>query len=228
MAQVKKYHLPPTRLIPNSPHPVLHYQGLLSEPRVREPQQIRSALDANGWEAQWIFRYGATQQSHYHSRVHEAMAVLSGTATIRFGAADTTTTNTNTNAVAHETEPGGVEVQAAPGDVFVVPAGVAHKTFNAAPRADFALLSPGDGRGIPDDGAAGDALADVRLSGFTMMGAYPKDGGAWDFAVGGVADAADFEAPWAVPRPARDPFLGASLDGIVGQWKETVPSEGKS
>ncbi|XXG96647.1 hypothetical protein Hte_002935 [Hypoxylon texense] len=221
MVEVKKYHLPPTRLIPNSPHPLLHYKGLLSEPSQRRPEDIHDTLDGNGWETQWIFRYGPTQQSHYHSRVHEAMVVLSGAAVIRFGVADTDS-NLDQSTWGGAREEGGVEIAAAPGDVFVIPAGVSHKTHDATPSAAFSLLTPGEGRGIaaPD---AREALAGVQLSGFTMMGAYPKDSGSWDFAVGGDG-VGNFEASWDVPKPEKDPFLGDSLDGIVGQWKGSARS----
>ena len=33
----------------------------------------------------------------------------------------------------------------------VIPAGVAHKTYNTRPAAPFQRLSPGDGHGLPDD-----------------------------------------------------------------------------
>ncbi|KAI2628493.1 hypothetical protein GGR54DRAFT_346349 [Hypoxylon sp. NC1633] len=224
MVQVQKYHLPPTRLIPNSPQPLLHYKGLLSEPSQRRPENIHDTLDSNGWETQWIFRYSPTQQSHFHSRVHEAMVILSGTATIRFGVADTDV-DLDKSTWGGACEAGGVEITAAAaGDVFIIPAGVAHKTYDASPAAAIGLLTPGEGRGIPAPDVR-EALARVRLDGFTMMGAYPKGGSGWDFAVGGGDDAGGFEASWNVPRPEKDPFLGDSPEGIVGQWKEPVLSE---
>ncbi|KAI6091832.1 RmlC-like cupin domain-containing protein [Hypoxylon rubiginosum] len=219
MVQVKKYHLPPTRLIPNSPYPLLHYKGLLSDPSKRRPEDIHDTLDGNGWETQWIFRYGATQASHYHSRIHEAMVVLSGTATIRFGVADTDP-DLDKSTWGGACEEGGVEIAAAPGDVFVIPAGVAHKTYNASPSAVFSLLTPGEGRGIPGPDVR-ESLAGVRLSGFTMLGAYPKDCGSWDFAVGGD-DVRNFEVSWNVPKSEKDPFLGNAPEGILGQWGKNL------
>ncbi|KAI1761023.1 hypothetical protein GGR53DRAFT_46215 [Hypoxylon sp. FL1150] len=216
MVEVKKYHLPPTRLIPNSPHPLLHYKGLLYEPSQRRPEDIHDTLEGNGWKTQWIFRYGPTQASHYHSRIHEAMVVLTGTATIRFGVADTDP-DLDKNTWGNAREEGGVDIAAAPGDVFVIPAGVAHKTYDANPSAEFSLLTPGEGRGIPGP-TVREALASVQLLGFTMMGAYPKDCGSWDFAVGGDS-AGNFEASWNVPKPEKDPFLLDAPEGIVGQWR---------
>lgn len=253
MVQVKKYQLPPTDLVPNSPHPVLHYPAFLLNTTTTssnhhhhqpttEPAHLRlyDLFARNGWETQWIYRYGPTQPSHYHARTHEAMAVLSGTATIRFGAADrlddadgddhdhVTTTNSPDGYA-------GVEVRAEPGDVFVLPAGTAHKTFATAGDDDsdggggggdgdgggFALLTPGDGRGIAtrDGEDARAALARVRVSGFAMMGAYPAGGPAWDFAVGGTTPREAYGEVWAVPAPRRDPVLGEAAEGVCGQWK---------
>lgn len=270
MVQVKKYHLPPTDLIPNSPHPVLHYPGFLlplppgdtnnnnnddddnrhhltstSGAETTEPAHLRlhDLFARNGWETQWIYRYGPTQPSHYHARTHEAMAVLSGTATIRFGAADredddadvdhdydghVTTTSTTTTTDHHPACYAGVEVRAEPGDVFVLPAGTAHKTFaTEPPRVDnedgggFALLTPGDGHRVAtrDGEDVRAALAGVRVSGFSMLGAYPAGGEAWDFVVGGGRPREAYEEVWAVPTPRRDPVLGEALEGICGQWK---------
>ncbi|CAN8098819.1 unnamed protein product [Discula destructiva] len=208
MVEVKKYHLPPTDLIPNSPKPLLHYPSLLHHLNIapHAPEHIHDLFARNGWQTQWVFRYGPTQPSHYHSQAHEAMAVLAGTATIRFGVADSETGE-------------GIEIPAKAGDVFVLPAGTAHKTFDTAPASDFALLTPGDGRLV----AAKDvksALAAVELdSGFVMMGAYPVGAGAWDFAVGGEMEKGEYEQVWAVPRPEKDPVLGTAEEGICGLWK---------
>lgn len=215
MIEVKKYNLPPTDLIPNSPHPLLHYPGLLDHLHIpyHAPEKIHDLFHSNGWQTQWIFRYGPTQPAHYHSQAHEVMAVLSGTAAIRFGVADT---SPDLDKSAHEE--GGVEVPAKAGDVFVLPAGTAHKTFATTP-GEFALLTPGDGHRVDADDVRA-ALAGVEIgSGFTMMGAYPMDGGAWDFAVGGERrKGKEYEEVWAVPKPVRDPVLGTAKEGICGQW----------
>ncbi|OAP58712.1 hypothetical protein AYL99_07802 [Fonsecaea erecta] len=238
MVEVKKYHLPPTSLVPNSPHALLHYPGLLSSTATSttstsstspgEKESIASRahdlFTANGWETQWIFRYGPSQRSHYHSRVHECMAVLTGTATIRFGVADTVA-DLEASTYGAGREEGGVEVEARAGDVFVLPAGTAHKTFNTSPAAEFKLLTPGDGHAVATGGggeegrtrSVKDTLDSVELSGFTMIGAYPKGGGQWDFAQGGE-DEGHFDKVWAVPKPENDPVLGKAEEGLVGQW----------
>jgi len=214
MVQVKSYKLPPTKLIPNSPQPLLHYPKFLKENGESKTTQAYDLFHENGWELHWIFRYGPTQTSHYHSAAHECMAVLTGSATIRFGAADTSD-DLEESTHGSGREDAGVEVHAEAGDVFIIPAGVAHKTFDTTPAAEFALISPGDGHGIPDDDER-TALQNVKLEGFTMLGAYPK-GGNWDFAKGGEEDI-DFNKVWAVAKPENDPVLGKSVEGLCGLW----------
>lgn len=219
MVEVKKYHLPPTALIPNSPYPLLHYPGLLSEQLSTSSNiapQVHELFRQNGWKTHWIFRYGHTQESHYHRETHECMAVLSGSATIRFGVADTDPDlekSTHGNAK----EDGGVEIHAHAGDVFILPAGLAHKTHDTTPAKEFALLTPGNGRGVAADDPV-EALEKIQLDGFTMIGAYP-DGGKWDYAVGGE-DAGHYDQVWSVPKPESDPVLGRDEMGLVGLWKD--------
>lgn len=224
MVQVKKYYLPPTPLVPNSPQPLLQYPRLLQQETDRRPDKVNELFDANDWKTQWIFRYGPTQQSHYHSGIHECMVVLSGTATVRFGVADTSN-DLEASTYGDAREKGGIEVDARAGDVFVIPAGVAHKTYNTSPGESFALLTPGFGRGVRTDDVEG-ALGKVALSGFTMMGAYPKNCGTWDFSVGGE-DVKDFARCWSISKPERDPVLGLSPEGLYGQWKEVPLPERK-
>ncbi|KAI0594487.1 hypothetical protein F4775DRAFT_573919 [Biscogniauxia sp. FL1348] len=217
--KVKKYYLPPTSLVPNSPRPLLHYPGFLSEKCAQSPNaaavECYGLFKANGWHTQWVIRYSTTQTSHYHSRAHECMVVLSGSATIRFGVADTDA-DLEQSTYGAGREEGGVEIQAAAGDVFVIPAGVAHKTHDAVPRTPFAILTPGDGHAInARDPRA--ALAEIELSGFTMMGAYPE-GGEWDFAEGGQ-DVGHFDKVWDVGKPAKDPILGEAEEGLGGLWQ---------
>lgn len=225
MVEVKKYHLSPTALIPNSPQPILHYPGLLVQPSEATNAgddaiaiKAHDLFSTNGWETQWIFRYGKTQTSHYHSGVHECMAVLTGNARIRFGVADTSE-DMEENTHGSGMEAGGVEVEAHAGDVFILPAGTAHKTFDTSPLTEFKLLTPGDGHHVLTQGASvRETLANVELSGFTMVGAYPKSGGEWDFAKGGE-NVGNYEKVWSVPKPERDPVLGKSEEGLCGQWQ---------
>ena len=146
------------------------------------------------------------------------MAVLTGSATIRFGVADTDP-DLEVSTYGPGKEDGGIEIQANAGDVFVLPAGLAHKTFDTAPKAEFKLLTPGDGHVIS---AAGKdvraALEEVELDGFTMIGAYPKEGGMWDFAKGGENEG-NYESVWGVRKPECDPVLGKAEEGLSGLWQ---------
>ncbi len=218
--QVHKFFLPPTDLIPNSPRPLLQYKNALPRPANAahcDQVQVYDLFSANGWQVAWIFRYGATQKSHFHSQAHECMAVLSGTARIRFGVADTSSDlDENTHGAAWEA--GGVELEAEAGDVFVIPAGVAHKTYNTQPSAEFALLTPGRGHGLgAEDPRA--ALRDITVDGFAMMGAY--SGGDWDF----VEQGGNYEQVWAVPKPECDPVFGKDGRGLSSTWpgSKTAP-----
>lgn len=215
MVRVKTYNLSPTPLIPNSPLPILHYPNLLSSPSSRDPTKVHETFSRNGWQVQWIYRYGPTQQSHYHSAAHECMAVLSGEATIRFGAADEPGADLEESTHGRAKEDGGLEVKARAGDVFVLPAGVAHKTFDTEPVAEFQLLTAGDGHHVAGKDVA-KSLEGVKLSGFTMIGAYPE-GVMWDFAVGGE-NQGRYEEVWTVPKPSHDPVLGLDPAGLAGLW----------
>ncbi|KAB8270035.1 hypothetical protein BDV30DRAFT_250928 [Aspergillus minisclerotigenes] len=220
VVEVRQYHLSPTYLIPNSPRPLLHYKNVLAKRHNSshcDPGEVWDMFTKNEWNVHWIFRYGPTQLSHYHSKTHECMAVLSGTASIRFGVADTSPDmEQNTHGFAWED--GGLVLEAEAGDVFIIPAGVAHKTHNTKPAAEFALLSPGKGHGIEAENPK-KALSEIQLDGFTMMGAY--NGGNWDF----IATGGDFEKVWAVPKPKYDPVLGMSDEGLCKTWRgsDTVP-----
>ncbi|KAL3475513.1 hypothetical protein BJX99DRAFT_259283 [Aspergillus californicus] len=214
MVEIKQYHLHPTDQIPNSPRPLLHYKNALprnpSTTHVN-PVQVWDLFTKNEWAVSWIFRYGHTQLSHFHSQAHETMAVLSGTATIRFGVADTSD-DLERNTHGEAWEDGSIELAAEAGDVFVIPAGVAHKTYDAKPEAEFRLLTPGEGHGIEAEDPRR-ILGEIELSGFTMMGAY--SGGRWDFVTGG----GNYERVWGVPKPGLDPVFGRGEEGLVRTWR---------
>ena len=222
MVEIKQYLLRPTALIPNSPYPLLHYRGCISADSASIATKFYDRLSDNGWQAQWIFRYAQTQQSHYHSAAHECMVVLTGSATIRFGVADTAD-DMSENTYGDGKEDGGVELYAQAGDVFIIPAGVAHKTFDPTADAltdpEFKLLTPGDGHSLPADIRS--KLDGIELKGFTMMGSYPENGGTWDFAVGGEGAAA-YAKVWAIPAPELDPMLGKSKEGLCTLWNENL------
>lgn len=66
MVQVDKYYVPPTALMPNSPQPLLHYPGFFTLQEKGNAKKVHETFMSNGWETQWIFRYGQMQRFHYH------------------------------------------------------------------------------------------------------------------------------------------------------------------
>lgn len=213
MPKVKIYNLKPTTRIPNSHLPLIHYPGYFG---AVDAGKVFDTFEHNGWTVQWINRYASSQPSHYHSTAHECMAILSGQAVIRFGVADTSS-DLEENTYGNAFESGGVEVHVTAGDVFVIPAGVAHKTYDTNPKADFSLLTPGKGSGVEADDRRA-AVSSVKLSGFTMLGAYPEDT-FWDFKTGSPAERSAWNGIWAIARPEQDPVLGKSPEGICGLWQ---------
>lgn len=225
--EVRTYSLPPTKLIPNSPHVLIHYHGLLTS-LVKDgsfsTNQIYDLFASNGWQSQWIARYGPNQNSHYHSGAHECMVVISGgSAKIRFGVADSKedreqdlglgTAGRDLNEAGREE--GGVLLDAAVGDVFILPAGVAHKTHNTLPRTEgIEFHQPPD---KSNDKGTREFFEKIPVKGeFMMMGAYPK-GEEWDFAIGGEHEG-HYDDVWNVRLPERDPVLGSSAEGLTGLW----------
>lgn len=221
MVHTATYNLRPTVLIPNSRYPLIHYRGILAPSSRSIATRFYDLLSKNQWQPQWIFHYGETQRSHYHSFAHECMVVLTGRATIRFGVGDTVEDMIE-NTYETGKEEGGIELEAQAGDVFIIPAGVAHKTFAPQQDAGFTLLTPGDGHGLPSD--IRNNLDGIELSGFTMMGSYPAEGGGWNFAVGGEGAAA-YADVWAIPPPKLDPILGDSEEGLRALWEQTASSK---
>ncbi|KAI5480102.1 hypothetical protein MNV49_001762 [Pseudohyphozyma bogoriensis] len=200
MTTLMVHHLPPTKLIPNSPFPLLHYRNAFAHlgPNAT-PQTISNAVKANNWDTHWLVRYGDNQRAHYHSIAHESMVVLTGSAKILFGAGDL-------DEEGEVQEEGGVVLEASVGDVFVIPAGVSHKTHAAKPAFPFTLLTPGPAEGVYEG-----PLDEIELTGFTMMGFYEK-GAVWNMAYAGDG----MEKP--VPKALMDPVRGSAEDGLVGIW----------
>ncbi|KAJ8118874.1 hypothetical protein OPT61_g218 [Boeremia exigua] len=220
MVDTRLYTLPPTALMPNSPLPLVHYRGVLQESERTSGHAFDMFWD-NGWLVQWLVRYPHTQRAHYHGASHECMAVLTGTATIRFGVADTDP-DLDKNTYGSAWEDGGIELEARAGDVFIIPAGVSHKTYNTLPAAEFARLSPGDGHKVGIENSRR-AYHDIQLSGFTMLGAYPR-GFQWDFLEGGE-HRGNFELVWRIPKPETDPVFGRDEGGICSLWRDVLQAK---
>lgn len=155
------------------------------------------------------------------------VVVSGGSATIRFGVADSPSWSHGALPPGErgDGEVGGVDVQAGLGDVFIIPAGVSHKTFAPSPPThELAFHQPEDikagkaGEGLDEESEMRhrEFFAKVPVQGeFMMMGAYPR-GGVWDFKVGGE-DRGREERIWGVEVPKRDPVLGEG--GSMEIWR---------
>ncbi|HEY1982148.1 MAG TPA: cupin domain-containing protein [Xanthobacteraceae bacterium] len=100
--------------IPNHPAwPVLLYLSAVRLPLNRDPAAVFEVLfESNGWGDTW--RGGIYDFVHYHSRIHEALAVARGTARLQFGG------------------PFGKVITVKAGDVAVLPAGTGHQCLSAS------------------------------------------------------------------------------------------------
>lgn len=111
--QPTPYHFLDDGAIPNHPTlPLLVYQGVLRLASPDPASVAEQVFATNGWGDSW--RNGIYSFPHYHSTVHEVLAICGGAAQVRFGGSQ-----------------GGVlTVQA--GDVVVIPAGVGHQNLGAS------------------------------------------------------------------------------------------------
>ncbi|MGO4440944.1 cupin [Rhizobium sp. RAF56] len=72
-------------LVPNHPRwPLIIYRAAVEfEGRLDPAAVMEDLFEANGWGDTW--RDGIYDYVHYHSRIHEALGVVRGTARVRFG-----------------------------------------------------------------------------------------------------------------------------------------------
>jgi uncharacterized protein YjlB len=100
--------------IPNhSRYPALAYRAVLDP--AGGPKAAEALFARNGWVPAW--RAGIFPFHHFHSTAHEALAVVSGSATVELGG------------------PGGVALEVRGGDVLVLPAGTGHRRARARSRS---------------------------------------------------------------------------------------------
>ena len=101
--------------IPNNPHlPMLLYRGGIDLAGTPDPEaRIEAVFVANGWGRN-LWRNGIFPYPHYHSMIHEVLAIARGRATVRFGGSK------------------GEEIEVVPGDVALLPAGTGHQLIKAA------------------------------------------------------------------------------------------------
>jgi uncharacterized protein YjlB len=105
-------------VIPNSRLPLLVYGRALALPAGDPASAIEQLFNEHHWAGAW--RNGIYNYHHYHSTAHEVIAVFAGEATVQFGGSRGTT---------HKLTPG---------DVVIIPAGVAHKNLGSS--GDFCVV----------------------------------------------------------------------------------------
>jgi uncharacterized protein YjlB len=93
----------------NAQLPLLVYTGAFSFQEKLDPAAIEKVFLQNSWLGSW--RNGLYPFHHYHSTAHEVLGVYSGSVRVQFGGED------------------GLLIVAGPGDVLVLPAGLAHKNI---------------------------------------------------------------------------------------------------
>ncbi|MBN9311377.1 MAG: cupin domain-containing protein [Devosia sp.] len=102
---------------PNSRLPLLFYEQALPS-YASGPDQMEALFVENGWPPSWrasVFTY-----HHYHSTAHETLGVVAGSARLMLGG------------------PEGQTFDVEPGDVIVIPAGVAHRRLDSS--GDFLVV----------------------------------------------------------------------------------------
>lgn len=118
--QVQAHHLKDDGVFPNNERlPLLIYQGALDlENQINPASAIENLLHSNQWGGAW--RNGIYPYHHYHSTAHEVLCVYQGEAKVQLGGEE------------------GVIQAIVPGDVIIIPAGVAHKNLSAS--GDFRVV----------------------------------------------------------------------------------------
>ncbi|WP_414833293.1 cupin domain-containing protein [Afifella sp. YEN Y35] len=114
---VESYDFEPSSGIPNSKLPTLVYRGGLDEP-VRMAGAADTILKRNMWQGVWV--WSIYPFWHFHTKGHEVLACVCGSARVGLGGDD------------------GIETDLNAGDVVVIPAGVGHKRLSAT--EDFSVV----------------------------------------------------------------------------------------
>lgn len=116
--QIDCFLLQDDGLIPNSRHPLLIYRRTIKLTEMDPAATLEDLFSVNEWTNSW--RDGIYTYHHYHSTTHEVLGVYSGWAEVQFGGEN------------------GIVQKLYPGDVIIIPAGVAHK--NRSSSATFGIV----------------------------------------------------------------------------------------
>ncbi len=99
--------------VPNNPRlPLIVYRAAIELDRQDPASVFEQCFVSNGWIGCW--RNGIFPFHHYHSTAHEVLGIYSGSVVARLGGEN------------------GVTVTLNPGDVVIIPAGVAHKKLSSS------------------------------------------------------------------------------------------------
>jgi uncharacterized protein YjlB len=114
--------------IPNNPRlPFIVYRNAVDLAGTPDPEEVIEATFArHGWGEMW--RNGIYPYVHYHSMIHEALAIARGRAKVRFGGGR------------------GKDFDIMAGDVVVLPAGTGHQCLWASPELVVIGAYPKGGR----------------------------------------------------------------------------------
>lgn len=91
--------------------PTLIYKDPLGKGRKITARDFEAIFDNNSWPSAW--RYGIYTFQHYHSTAHEVLGVYKGATQVQLGGTT------------------GFTQRVEPGDVIVIPAGVAHQNVGS-------------------------------------------------------------------------------------------------
>ncbi|TVY42796.1 Uncharacterized protein LOCC1_G004901 [Lachnellula occidentalis] len=111
--QPEIYYLQQTRFVPNNRLPVLIYRNVLPQPHTEISAQ--EMLGKNHWTNKGT--WGAVPRHHFHPNTHECYGVLQGHSTLLIGRGPLD--NDEERSVC------SVSTELKPGDVIILPAGVA-------------------------------------------------------------------------------------------------------
>lgn len=127
---------PPSSGVPNSRLPLVFWKGRVAA-NIGGEQACASYI-RNGWQGTWI--YSVFPFWHFHTRGHEALTCVAGSARIGFGGE------------------GGIVADVSAGDVAIIPAGVGHKRIESSSNFLMAgAYPPGQSGNIVRPGDLDDA-----------------------------------------------------------------------
>jgi uncharacterized protein YjlB len=188
MGKIQHYHgvdyvtLADDGIFPNNEKlPLLLYRRPFQEKRMG-PEFFEELFRKNGWGGSW--RNGIYGMHHFHSTAHEVLGIYRGWDEVQMGGEN------------------GITVQVRPGDVVVIPAGVAHKRLESKRPRGFRISRRVSRQSEPALG---------------VVGAYPA-GQEWDMCYGNTDERErTLQNIGSVSLPETDPVFGAR-GPLVDLW----------